>query len=991
MNKIFKNYRSWCKYLHFDPILDYIITSYQVMITILISSRSPDDRRQQAQLLYIGLYLLIWGEASNIRFMPECICFIFHHMAIEMHGFLFGNVQQVTGDTFIINPKGEEAFLKEVVTPIYEVVRKEASGNKDGKASHSTWRNYDDLNEYFWSEKNKKLKWPLDEKDDFFVHPDKAKPVNKVLVLLLLTSGRDPGIIPRNLVPPAHENFEGSEELVPGQTPRLPRTKDVIINGVTVKVKYCETCMLYRPPRCSHCSICDNCVERFDHHCPWLGQCIGLRNYRFFFMFVFSTTLLCLYVHGFCWVYIKKILDSENCSIWKAMTKTPASIVLIIYTFLALWFVGGLSVFHLYLVSTNQSTYENFRYQYSRRSNPYNRGIVGNFLEVFCSSIPTSKNDFRAKVPKSTGMQSLSTRFRFMRVNLADAREEQEKSSWGENRGRDYAMENVSCPYNATVGETGRYTRTGLAAGSAAPQVVSPYPESTQGEWRLLHESIGISAMHMQLLRNNKVIMFDRTDFGPSNLSLPRGRCRNDPYDRALKRDCTAHSILYDVVTNTFRPLNVQTDTWCSSGAVLPDGTLVQTGGYNDGDHVIRTFAPCSGEICDWIEFPRALSRRRWYATNQILPDGRIIIVGGRGQFNFEFYPASSNAFGLNFLRETSDENENNLYPFLHLLPDGSLFIFANTRAILFDYKQNRVIREFPIIPGGEPRNYPSSGSSVLLPIDENSPNEAEVMICGGAKHDAFRLARRGTFLRATASCGRLKVTETKPAWKMEDMPMARVMSDMLLLPNGDIMMINGAGSGTAGWENARNPVTRPVIYKHNSKSKNRFASMAASPKPRLYHSTAILLADGRILLGGSNPHVYYNFTNVEFPTDLSLESFSPPYLSPEFDTMRPRILQADEMVQYKNSFSLVFTVPTFLGMSSVSVRLIAPSFNTHSFSMNQRMVVLKVVRVSGIGTNFYGVVGLGPSTREIAPPGYYMLFVVHAYIPSSAVWVKIQ
>lgn len=78
------------------------------------------------------------------------------------------------------------------------------------------------------------------------------------------------------------------------------------------------------------------------------------RNYRFFYMFVFSTTLLCLYVHGFCWVYIRKIMGSENSSIWKAMAKTPASVVLIIYTFLALWFVGGLSIFHFYLISTNQ-------------------------------------------------------------------------------------------------------------------------------------------------------------------------------------------------------------------------------------------------------------------------------------------------------------------------------------------------------------------------------------------------------------------------------------------------------------------------------------------------------------------------------------------------------------------------------------------------------------------------------------------------------------
>ncbi|XP_020547984.1 probable protein S-acyltransferase 7 isoform X1 [Sesamum indicum] len=249
------------------------------------------------------------------------------------------------------------------------------------------------------------------------------------LMLLLLTSGRDPGIIPRNAHPPEPEH-DNSMEFGPGQTPRLPRTKDVVINGITVKVKYCDTCMLYRPPRCSHCSICDNCVERFDHHCPWIGQCIGLRNYRFFFMFVFSTTLLCLYVHGFCWVYIKRIMDSEKSSIWKAMTKTPASIVLLAYTFLALWFVGGLSVFHLYLISTNQSTYENFRYQYSMRSNPYNKGIVGNFMEVFWRSIPASKNNFRAKVQKKSVIPSHSMSASFISTNVGTAKGEQEKAMW---------------------------------------------------------------------------------------------------------------------------------------------------------------------------------------------------------------------------------------------------------------------------------------------------------------------------------------------------------------------------------------------------------------------------------------------------------------------------------------------------------------------------------------------------------------------------------
>ncbi|KAG2327891.1 hypothetical protein Bca4012_036929 [Brassica carinata] len=223
------------------------------------------------------------------------------------------------------------------------------------------------------------------------------------LIFLFLTSGRDPGIIPRNLFPPEPEGVESNGEPRLAHTPtqsRLPRTKEMIVNGIAVKIKYCDTCMLYRPPRASHCSICDNCVEKFDHHCPWLGQCIGLRNYRFYFMFVLCSALLCVYVHAFCWIYVKRIMVGEKISIWKSLIKTPASIALILYSFISVWFVGGLTGFHLYLISTNQSTYENFRYRYDRHENPFNKGIIGNFMEVFCTKVAVSKNSFRAKVSK---------------------------------------------------------------------------------------------------------------------------------------------------------------------------------------------------------------------------------------------------------------------------------------------------------------------------------------------------------------------------------------------------------------------------------------------------------------------------------------------------------------------------------------------------------------------------------------------------------------
>ncbi|XP_075480672.1 aldehyde oxidase GLOX1-like [Primulina tabacum] len=501
--------------------------------------------------------------------------------------------------------------------------------------------------------------------------------------------------------------------------------------------------------------------------------------------------------------------------------------------------------------------------------------------------------------------------------------------------------------------------------------------------------------MHMQLLHTDRVVIYDRTDFGPSNITLPGGKCLKHSNGTASWLDCTAHSVEYDVATNSIRPLTVLTDVWCSSGAVVADGTLVQTGGFRSGNHVVRIYRPCSDHSCDWDEISEGLAQRRWYATNQILPDGRVIIISGRTQFNYEFYPKkpSETSFFLPFLVQTNDPKiENNLYPFVFLNVDGNLFIFANNRAILFDYVKGVVVRSYPTIPGGDPRNYPSTGSAALLPLTNNVA--ANVLVCGGAPKGAYINAKKGTFTGALNTCGRIQINDPNPRWVMETMPMGRVMGDIVLLPNGNVLIINGAASGTAGWELGRDPILNPVIYRPDNQVGSRFEMQNPSTAPRMYHSSALLLRDGRVLVGGSNPHKYSKFQNVLYPIDLSLEAFSPSYLDSNSANLRPKIISPDSHseIGYVQLLDIQFSIPGGIANGSrIVATMVAPSFATHSFSMSQRLLVLHGKVVTVVGNSTFRIRVATPVSGHLAPEGYYLLFVVHGDIPSEGIWIHIK
>ncbi|GAY50988.1 hypothetical protein CUMW_130850, partial [Citrus unshiu] len=154
--KVLDNYIKWCKYLRKRLAWN----SFQAI-------------NRDRKLFLVSLYFLIWGEAANVRFLPECICYIFHNMAKELDAIL--DHGEANPAPSCITEDGSVSFLDKIIRPIYETMALEAARNNNGKASHSSWRNYDDFNEYFWSPACFELKWPMREESPFLFKPKKRK------------------------------------------------------------------------------------------------------------------------------------------------------------------------------------------------------------------------------------------------------------------------------------------------------------------------------------------------------------------------------------------------------------------------------------------------------------------------------------------------------------------------------------------------------------------------------------------------------------------------------------------------------------------------------------------------------------------------------------------------------------------------------------------------------------------------------------------------
>ncbi|KAJ7343394.1 DHHC palmitoyltransferase-domain-containing protein [Mycena albidolilacea] len=221
---------------------------------------------------------------------------------------------------------------------------------------------------------------------------------------MLATATRDPGILPRNLDPdppyPATSPSDGGM--------RAPMPRDLKVRADVVRVKYCPTCKTYRPPRSSHCKMCDNCVDGCDHHCQWVNNCIGRRNYTTFFVLLLSATLALFLMVITAALHLYWLSQAESAAgtprkhvFEHALRHGAGSAVVFCLGIIVIWPVGALLSYHMRLLLLNITTIEQIRNQAHKTlvpgpapPNPFSHGTWRrNLLQVLCRPVGFSALD----------------------------------------------------------------------------------------------------------------------------------------------------------------------------------------------------------------------------------------------------------------------------------------------------------------------------------------------------------------------------------------------------------------------------------------------------------------------------------------------------------------------------------------------------------------------------------------------------------------------
>ena len=327
------------------------------------------------------------------------------------------------------------------------------------------------------------------------------------------------------------------------------------------------------------------------------------------------------------------------------------------------------------------------------------------------------------------------------------------------------------------------------------------------------------------------------------------------------------------------------------------------------------------------------------------------------------------------------------MYPFIHLLNNGNLFIFVSKSAQIFNVGGNQIVQELPDLPG-DFRTYPNTGGSVLLPLSSANGWAPDIVICGGGAYQDITSP-------TDPSCGRIQPLSTNPTWQMESMPEGRGMVEGTLLPDGTVIWLNGCNQGAQGFGLASAPTLEALIYNPDAPDGQRFQKGASSTIARLYHSVALLLLDGTLMVAGSNPVQQPVLTPVpnqtpseDYVTEFRVEIYTPPYL--EGNPARPTdiVLSSLALIADGSTFTVVFSAPA--GNTKCKVVLYHGGFVTHSLHMGHRMLFLDTKGYVAGGGQQKLTVTMPPS-GNVAQPGPWVVYVTCGGVPGVGQFVMVS
>jgi hypothetical protein len=467
--------------------------------------------------------------------------------------------------------------------------------------------------------------------------------------------------------------------------------------------------------------------------------------------------------------------------------------------------------------------------------------------------------------------------------------------------------------------------------------------EVTEGSWSTLSYTMPINPIHCGVTHDGKVLVVAGSENDP------------DEHDDGISR-----AAVWTPSTGTIVVQDLLWDVFCNGMAALADGRWVIVGGSEQYDPFLgepraTVFDPATEKFNE-VE---SMAHGRWYATVTALGDNSLMAFSGLNEFGgtnnaVEIYTPAT-GWSAEYIAPWTPP----LYPRMHLLPNGTVFYAASgTSSHLFDPTTKSWTLNVAHTIYNKERTY---GSTVLLPLRPETGFIPKVLSMGGNSP-------------ATASAEIIDLSATTPAWRsIAPMSLPRIQMNAVILPTGKVLALGGSLLN-------EDPSTASLAADLFDPVSETWAPAGVAVYPRLYHSVALLLSDATVWVAGGNP--------VRGSYEEHMEIYSPAYLftldgsGNVIPAPRPVISGAPAEIGYGSRFK----VRTGNAQDISSIVLVRPGSTSHAFDMEQRLIGLSFAAGAGGALRV-----TAPGNGLLAPPGYYMLFVINqAGVPSLAKFVHL-